>query len=199
MSRGFFYTQATMPGAGTAVTNTVTRTSLSAAATAFEYPLPPSLLQNPGDMLCLVATGIISTVVTTPGTLTLDWSFGGTSIMSTGAMTLNAVAQTNTPWFLQIWASLIAPGTGTAATLRFTGAWLSPASIGAALGATGPGPGGQIVPYSGTATGASTTSSGFNSTTSNAVDLNATWSVANAANSIQLQQAVVWSPTATGF
>jgi hypothetical protein len=83
--------------------------------------------------------------------------------------------------------------------LRFTGFWLSPASINVAVGATGPGPGGQIVPYSGTATGASTLGTTFDSTISQLTDLYATWSVASSSNSIQLLQYNVSLLTATGF
>jgi hypothetical protein len=199
MSQGFSNTLITLAAPGTAVTNTTTRTSLSVGSTQARYTLGANALKMPGDMLLIEATGIISTVVTTPGTLTLDWALATTANLSTGAMTLNTTAQTNVPWYLRILASAYTLGAGTAAQLRFTGFWLSPASINVAVGATGPGPGGQIVPYSGTATGASTLGTTFDSTISQLTDLYATWSVANASNSIQLLQYNVSLLTATGF
>lgn len=196
--KGFWNTITTLNGPGTAIASSSTRTSMTAGSTQFRKPMAADTLENTGDMLYLMASGIITTVVTTPGTLTLDLSLGGTAIVSTGAMTLNIVAQTNTPWILELYMTAKTVGSGTAATLAFTGHWLSPASINVALGATGPGPGGQIVPYSGTATGASTTSAGFDSTISNAIDVNSTFSVSTA-NSIQLLQAVLVATTSTGF
>ena len=200
MSQGFYLSEVALQAAGTALTNSTTRTSLTTGSTQGRFTLPANALKAPGDVLIIDATGVISTVVTTPGTLTIDLGFGGTAILTTGAMTLNAVAQTNTPWYLRIMATALTVGAGTAATLRYTGFWLSPASINVALGATGPGPGGQIVPYSGTATGATTAgASGFDSTISNVIDINATWSVASASNSITMQQFLLTLATATGF
>jgi hypothetical protein len=196
--KGFFNTITTLEGAGNAIASSAARTSMTLGSTQFRKPLPADTFSNTGDMILLVATGIITTVVTTPGTLTLDFSLAGTAICSTGAMTLNTVAQTNTPWILELYMSAKTVGSGTAATLTYTGHWLSPASILTPLGATGPGPGGQIVPYSGTATGASTTSAGFDSTISNVIDINSTFSVSTA-NSIQLLQAAIVPMTATGF
>jgi len=199
MSQGFWNTLVSLAAAGTALTNSTTRTSLTTGSTQARYTLPANLLKATTDQLLLEASGIISTVVTTPGTLTIDMALGGTANISTGAMTLNTVAQTNTPWYLRILMSAYSTGASTAAQLRFSGFWLSPASINVALGATGPGPGGQIVPYSGTASGASTLGTTFDSTVSNQVDLYATWSVANASNSIQLLQYNLSLLTATGF
>lgn len=196
--KGFWNTITSLEAAGTAIASSNVRTSLTAGTTQFRKPLPADSFQNTGDCILLVASGILTTVVTTPGTLTLDLSFGGTAIVSTGAMTLNIVAQTSDPWYLQVLMSAKTVGSGTAATLYFSGFWLSAASINVAAGATGPGPGGQIVPYSGTATGASTTSSGFDSTISNVIDLNSTFSVTTA-NSITLQQAALIHMTQTGF
>jgi hypothetical protein len=199
VSQGFWNTLVSLQGPGTALTNSTARTSLTAGATQGRYTLPANSLKSAGDQLLIEASGIISTVVTTPGTLTLDWALATTANWSTGAMTLNTVAQTNTPWYLRVLCSAASVGAATAAQLRFGGFWLSPASINVALGATGPGPGGQIVPYSGTASGSSTLGATFDSTISQLTDLYATWSVANAANSIQLLQYNLTLVTATGF
>jgi hypothetical protein len=196
--KGFFNTITTLEAPGTAIASSAARTSMTVGSTQFRKPLAADTFANTGDMIMLMAAGIITTVVTTPGTLILDFSLAGTAICSTGAMTLNIVAQTNTPWILTMYMSAKTVGSGTAATLVFHGYWLSPASILTPAGATGPGPGGQIVPYSGTATGASTTSAGFDSTIANVIDINSTFSVSTA-NSIQLLQAAIIPMTATGF
>ncbi len=198
MAHGFWQTLTTLQAPGNAIASSSTRTSLTLGQTAARYLMPGDTLKQIGDALILDASGVITTVVTTPGTLTLDFALATTAICSTGAMTLNTVAQTSTPWSLRIMMTVQTVGVTTAATFKFGGFWLSPASVNVALAATGPGPGGQIIPYSGTATGASTTSAGFDSTVNNVTDLYSTFSVTTA-NSITLQQYALTLITATGF
>jgi len=198
MAEGFWLTGAILEAPGTAIASSSTRTSLTVGSTQARWTLPANALKRPGDTLILEATGIITTVVTTPGTLTLDFALDTVANCSTGAMTLNIVAQTNTPWYIRMPMSAFTVGAGTAAQLRFGGTWLSPASINTALGATGPGPGGQIIPYSGTATGASTLGATFDSTVSHLTDFYSTFSVSTA-NSIQLLTYSLTLITATGF
>lgn len=198
MSQGFWNNLTALAAPGTAIASSAARTSLTVGSTQARYTMPGNFLKQPGDQLLIEASGIITTVVTTPGTLTLDMALGTVSNCSSGAMTLNVVAQTNMPWSLKLLMTAFSVGAGTAAQLRFTGYWLSEASVGAALGATGPGPGGQMIPYSGTATGASTLGTTFDSTVSNQIDLFSTFSVSTA-NSIQLLQYNLSMLTATGF
>ena len=197
MALGFWQTCATLQAAGTAVAATTTRTSLTVGSTQGRWTMPANTIKQVGDVLLLKAAGIISTVVTTPGTETLDFALATVANCSTGAMTLNIVAQTNTPWYLEMLMTAIT--VGTLAQFRFNGYWLSAASINVALGATGPGPGGQDVPYSGTATGASTLGATFDSTVSQLADLYATSSINTAGSSIQLLQYSLTLITATGF
>lgn len=197
MAQGFWLTLDTLQAAGTAVT-AATRTSLTVGSTQGRFTLPGGSLKNLGDQLLIEATGIISCVVATPGTARFDLAMGtslGTAIMDTGAMPLNIVARTNVPWELRVIGSLST--TGTAAVMTWTGRWLSEAFINTALQATGPGPGGTMVPYSGTATGASTASAAFDATVSNLLDLNFTQTVAT--GSCQLKQLNLSILTATGF
>lgn len=119
----------------------------------------------------------------------------GTAIMDTAAMPLNTVARTNVPWILQIWAT--ASAVGTAAQFNWSGIWTSEDMINTALQATGPGPGGTVVPYSGTATGASVASATFDSTVSQLLDLNFTQTVTT--GSCQLKGWYTQILTATGF
>lgn len=196
MALGLWQTLATLPAAGTALT-AAARASMTQGtnATAARFTLPANALKNLGDQFRVEASGIISCVVTTPGTARFDISIGGTAKMDTTAMPLNIVARTNVPWELVITGTLTT--IGTAAVLTWLGKWTSEAMINTALQATGPGPGGTMVPYSGTATGASTASTSFDSTVSNALDFNFTQTVAT--GSCQLLQLNYSILTATGF
>jgi hypothetical protein len=199
MAIGVWTTVANLAAPGTAIAASASRTSMTVGSTQARWTMPGNFIKNIGDQLLLEASGIISTVVTTPGTETIDFGLSGGALCSTGAMTLNIVAQTNTPWYLRMLMTAFTVGAGTAAQLRFTGFWISPASILVPLGATGPGPGGQMVPYSGTATGASTLGTTFDSTVSNQVDIYATSSISTAGSSIQLLQYNLSMLTNTGF
>jgi hypothetical protein len=198
MAQGFWMTLNTLQAAGTAIT-AAARTSMTVGSTQARFTLPGNLLKNLGDQIRIYATGIISTVITTPGTARFDVAMGtslGTAIMDTTAMPLvTAAARTNVPWILDILGTLTT--TGTAAVLTWTGVWLSEDMVATNLQATGPGPGGTLVPYSGTATGASTASAAFDATVSNLLDLNFTQTAAT--GSCQLKQMNISILTATGF
>lgn len=168
---------------------------MTQGSTQGRFTLPGGMLKNLGDVIKVYASGIISCVATTPGTARFDLSMGGTAIMDSQAMPLNIVARTNVPWELEMTGTLATAG--TAAVLNWTGKWLSDAMINTALQATGPGPGGTMIPYSGTATGASTASAAFDATVSQLLDLNFTQTVAT--GSCQLKQFYTYIPTATGF
>jgi hypothetical protein len=201
MAQGFWQTLVTLSTPGTAIT-AAARTSMTAggAATAGRFTLPGNAIKYAGDMIKLEARGIISCVVTTPGTALFDLAYGttlGTALFSTAAMPLNIVARTSVPWRLEMVATCTTPG--IASSWVWDGEWISEAMINTALQATGPGPGGTRVPYSGTAAGASNvvSASGFNTTVSNILDLNFTQTVAT--GSITLQQMMISLMTATGF
>lgn len=169
-------------------------------ATASRYTLPGNLIKYAGDMIRIEAAGIISCVITTPGTARFDLAYGttlGTALFDTQAMPLNIVARTSVPWELYLLATCTVPG--TASSWVWGGQWTSEAFINTPLQATGPGPGGTSVPYSGTASGASNvvSASGFNTTVSNILDLNFTQTAAT--GSITLQQMSISLLTATGF
>lgn len=196
MAIGFWQTLATLPAPGTALT-AAARAQLTQGGNSpgARFTLPGNALKTLGDQLLVEATGIISVVVTTPGTARFDLAMATTAKMDTQAMPLNIVARTNVPWYLKMMGTLTT--VGTSAVLTWSGVWLSDAMINTALQATGPGPGGTMVPYSGTATGASTASSTFDSTVSQLLDLYFTQTVAT--GSCQLQQMNISILTATGF
>ena len=165
---------------GAALTNTTTATSLLVGAS--KYTLYGGFFDVIGKKIKVKAAGRISTVVTTPGSLTLDIRLGAVIAANGGAMSLNVVAKTNVPWFLEWELTCRAIGSGTGANLMHQGFWISEAVIGAAVPTVG-GAGTHMLPNAAPAVG-----TGFDSTASQVVDLFGTWSVANASNSILVHQ-----------
>lgn len=127
-----------------------------------------------GRILRLRASGRISCVVTTPGTARFDLRLGGVVAFDTLAMPLNIVAKTNVSWHLDVLLTCRSVGSGTSAHLIGQGWWLSEASILVPLPATGPGPGGQLVPYN----TAPVVGTGFNSASALTLDFFFTQTVA---------------------
>jgi hypothetical protein len=173
----------TAQGDGTALANSTTATSILPAAS--KLVLPANFLPGPGSALRLRATGRMSTVVTTPGTLTLDLRFGSTVVFNGGAMNLNTTAQTNASWWLDL--ILTCRAIGATANLHGMGQFTSRGLVGSPAVAAGSA-GQVLLPDTAPAVG-----NNFDSTATQAVDLFATWSVANAANSIQLHQFILES------
>lgn len=167
---------------GVALTNSLVATSIlpSSAICA----IPAGALQI-GSLLKITLRGRVSTVVTTPGTLTLDVRLGGVVVSVFGAIALNIVAQTNATWEATLLASVRSVGNGISATALCTGAFISRAVIGSAAVATA-GAGEVLLPDTAPAVG-----TGFDSTASLAVNVFGTWSVASVSNSIQVHQALV--------
>ena len=164
---------------GSALANSTTPTSILPAAA--KLVLPANFFQI-GRALWLKATGRISNIVTTPGTLTLDVRFGSTVVANGGAVSLNTTAKTNVTWDLE-WL-LTCRAIGVSANLMHSGLWTSESVVGAAAGVANS----ASLPASAPAVG-----SNFDAGASQAVDLFATFSIANAGNSIQLHQYVLES------
>lgn len=165
---------------GTALTNSTTQTSLL-PITAKEAFIGAGFLR-PGSVIAFMFSGRISTVVTTPGTLALALRLGSVDVFLSGAMTLNTTAQTNVNWQLEGELVCRATGTGTSTTLfPKCASFTSHAVIGSPAPTAG-GAGEHVLPYN----AAPAVGSGFDFSASQLIDLMATWSVANAANSIQL-------------
>lgn len=165
---------------GAALTNSTTATNLLPGSAAEAFIGAGQLRE--GSVVCFDFSGRISTVVTTPGTLTLALRFGSTDVMSSGAMTLNTTAQTNVHWQLRGELVVRATGTGTA-TLLFPKlcCWKSHAVIGSPAPTAG-GAGEHLLPYN----AAPAVGTGYDHSASQLISLMATWSVANASNSITL-------------
>jgi hypothetical protein len=168
---------------GTALANSTTATNIlhgSGIAT-----IPAGALQI-GSTIKVLVRGRVSTLVTSPGTLTLDVRFGTTIVVfNGGAMTLNTTAQTNATFEFETLVVIRALGTSTSANALGTGRFVSRAVVGSAAAGAG-GAGVLMLPDTAPAVG-----SGFDSTASQSVNVFATWSVANAANSIQTHQSII--------
>ena len=169
-------------GDGAALASSTTPTSLLPAAA--KYKLWANYFENLGKTIKMTAHGRISTVVTTPGTLTLQARFVDSaattvSVFDGGAMTLNVNAQTNVHWWLEV--IMICRSVGSAGTLFGFGTFRSHAVIGSAAPTAGTA-GTHMLPYN----AAPAVGTAFNMTLENQVDLFATWSVNNASNSITL-------------
>ena len=164
---------------GPALTNSITATNLLPPAAI--HTLPANTMSI-GKKFRVRASGRISTVVTTPGTLTLDVRLGSVIVFNGGAMALNTVAKTNVSWNLDEILTCRSIGNGTVATMIGTGKWESEAVVGSPAPSAG-GSGVLLLPASAPAVG-----TGFDSTVANTVNLFGTWSVANASNSILVHQ-----------
>lgn len=83
---------------GTQISNTTTETIVCP-----DFNIPAYYLA-PGRVLRITAAGLVSNVVTTPGTLTIRVRWGGvagTVLLASGAMALDTTARTSYPWWLQ--------------------------------------------------------------------------------------------------
>lgn len=173
-----------MTAAGAALTNSTTRTSI--LHSSGKGVIPAGFL-DVGKQLLLRASGKISNVVTTPGTLTLDVNFlksGPTNVVvaQSSAFGLNVVAKTDVAWYLELLMTCLTVGNGTTATLISQGKFTSESVV----GSPAPSAGG-----SGTLSWVAATpaaGNGFDSTADQTIDLFATFSVNTATTSITCLQ-----------
>lgn len=161
--------------AGTAVTAAARTTALPPAA---RFSFPPNLLKV-GDTFTVKASGIISCVVTTPGTARFDIAFGSAVVWDSTAINLNIIAKTNVPWFLDVDMTVRSIGASTSATIIGQGRWTSEAGIASAAPAAG-GVATFNVPPTTIAVG-----TGFDSTASNFIDLFFTQTVVTGSMTLQ--------------
>ena len=167
---------------GSALASSTTQTSLlpSSRKTA---AIPLGYFDVIGKAIAFCFSGRISNIVTTPGTLALALRLGSVDVLASGLMTLNIVAKTDTHWTFEGELICRAIGGGTATTFFPKGCrFVSHSVIGAAAPTAG-GAGVHVLPYN----AAPAVGSGIDNGASHLIDLMATWSVSNAANSIQLQ------------
>lgn len=182
MSKGFLERLMDIAAAGTALASSTSKTSLMLGNTGEQGTLPAKYFERIGKGLKIRATGRISTVVTTPGTLQLGLAFGAIDVWLSGLMTLNTTAKTNVPWILDLEVFARAIGSSTSANLIGVGSFLSEAVI-ASVAPTAGGELTHVLPYN----TAPAVGNGFDSTAAQLIDINAQWSVSNAANTIRLE------------
>ncbi len=176
---GFSQTLITQQGDSTALTGSTSPTTILHPAAVFT--MPSNTLDTVGTKLRITASGRITNVVTSPGTLTFRTMFGAVIVADSGALALNIVAKTNVTWYLQWDLTVRAVGASTTATVIQGGFWASESVIATPTSATG-GSGVLLLPASAPAVG-----TGFDSTASQAVNLFAVWGTNNA-NSILTHQ-----------
>lgn len=193
MSLGYWETLASISGDGTALT-AAARASLLQGAGGKQglYTLAPNKLRV-GDVLRIRASGRISCVITTPGTARFDLSFGvgGTACFDSLAIPLNIVAKVNVPWALDVEG--IVRAVGNAGNIFWQGFWLSEAALNTAVPSTGPGPGGNTLPYN----TAPVVGSNVDMTIAQILDFN--WTQTAATGSITLHNYSLSLLTSTGF
>lgn len=192
MSLGYWETLASVFADGTALTAASRASLLQGSAKNGLFTMAANRLRV-GDVVRIRASGRISCVVTTPGTARFDlsWGVAGTAGFDSLAMPLNIVVQTNVPWALDVEG--VVRVIGNAGNIFWQGWWLSQASINVAAPSTGPGPGGQMLPYN----VAPVTGSNVDMTVTQILDFNFTQTVAT--GSITLHNYSLSLMSSSGF
>lgn len=157
---------------GPALSNSSSITSL---LNAQDKIVQPGCTFGLGKGFRLGLTGRLSNIVTTPGTLILTVRYGATSIGASQAIQLNTTAQTNVAFLADFLFTCRAEG--SAGNFMFQG-WAESVSFGSGSTLQR-----VLIPASAPAVGgnADLSVNGF-------IDVMATFSIANAGNSIQLHQ-----------
>lgn len=165
-------------------TYTTSKTVLNADAL---YSLPANFL-DVGRRFLVSVQGAISNIVTTPGTITCEVKIGTVVAFTTGAMQLSTTAHTTIPFWLDIYLTCRAIGSGTSA--NFMGQGLMQSQT---VNATAVADGTQthttlLAPNTAPAVG-----TGFDSTVANTWDFWTGFSISNSGNGIQVQQYSVYA------
>jgi hypothetical protein len=87
---------------GTQISNTVSETIVCP-----DFSIP-AYYMVPGRTLRILAYGVMSNVVTTPGTLTMRVRWGGvagTVLLASAAQNLDTTARTNSAWMMEAWVA----------------------------------------------------------------------------------------------
>jgi len=180
-SNGFWENRLLIGTAGSALANSTTETSIMPSSQLTLYT-PAGFFSRTQVALRFRLSGLISNIVTTPGTLTLKLYLDSVAMFSTGAMALNATAKTAVTWCLDGELICQAIGGGTATQLMPNGCGFQSESYVGSAAATAGGSGRILLPYN----TSQALGSGFDNGPSHLFDVKATWSIANAGNSIQL-------------
>ena len=158
---------AVMQAAGPALTNSNAQTSVLDAQAKFT--MPAGFLQYIGDKMRIKAAGTISTAASSPGTFAWTLMFGTIAVYLGGTSPTLVTGLSNAPWRLEVDFTVRSVGSGTAASISGDGAFAGALAASPIVLAC-PGP-----------------LTGFDSTVSFLVDLQGTFSVASASNSLTCQ------------
>ena len=120
--------------------------------------LPANYINRIGKRFQVRASGRISNIVTTPGTLTLRFKLGSVNVWDSGAISLNTTAKTTLPWTLRVSMRASTMGSSTAGKVYAIGEFQSECVVGSPAPTSG-GSGRLLVPV-----GAVAESSGFDMT-----------------------------------
>lgn len=179
---------ATIPVAGTLYNTYTTAKSMLTTATATEaasgfIALPPGFFQRGSRLEFDIEAGL-SSIVTTPGTFTVQVMIGAVIAFTSGAMLMTTTGNVLLPLSGKIKLTCDTVGNGTLAKLRGQSTWWGQgiqqsgaAAANVASGATVQGP--NTAPALGT---------GFDSTIAQTLDLFVGFSISQATNGFQLQQ-----------
>lgn len=139
-----------------------------------------------GRIVRVTAIGAISNLVTTPGTLTLQFMMGSVVAGSSGALQLSTTAHTLAPFIAQGYFTCRAVGSSTSANLMPQWMITSQAIKATAVADTTTGHESLMGPNTAPAVG-----TGFDSTAAQTLDFFAGFSISSASNGIQIQQYIV--------
>lgn len=140
----------------------------SCIPTAAKKTLPTNYFDVIGKQLLIKATGRITTVVTTPGTVRFDIRFGAVLVFDSLAIALvTGNGYTNIGWELEILLTCRSIGGSTSATLFGQGRWTAPNVLGGANVAMPIGGVVAMLPWN----SAPAVGTGFDSTTTQQVDM----------------------------
>lgn len=176
MNGGYYAPMLPQQVDGTALTTSTVETSILAAGQ--KITLANQWFSLVGDTCIIEAAGRISTLVTSPGTLNFKLKLGSTTIADGGTMVLSTTAKTNVAWYLRWLLTLRA--SGATANVMHQGIWTSEAAGATTVAGEAKS---ILLPQSAPAVGAN-----FDASSALLLDLTATWSVSNAANSVQCHQ-----------
>ena len=165
--------------------NTYTTAKTVIPATSL-YTLEPNYFDE-GKKLRINVQGGISTLVTTPGTLTMQIMMGSIAVFTTGAMQLNATAHTLIPFWAEFILTCRAIGVTTSANLMGQGRVFGTMFTVTAAQIDGI----NTMAYLMAPATAPAVGTGFDSTIPNILDFWTGFSISNAANGIQIEQYTV--------
>lgn len=161
-------------------------TASNAATSIMDPPFKvilPAGFFSVGKALKLFVTGQLGNIVTTPGTLTIDFRLGAVIVWTSGAMQLSSTAHTALPFWLDVALTCRAIGNSTNANLAGQGRMTAQSLSLTAVADSTTTPATLLLPNTTPAVG-----TGFDSSATQQIDCFATFSLNNA-NAIQTHQA----------